>query len=182
VIPAPRRATRCLPFPLPPHPPFSCPLPHNAPHTITTAQVLQGSRVRTAGLHAATAVHEGWGRVERLPQGRGRGRLHGMYVGEGREGAAFGGGPRTLVAGFHRFFFLLPCPARALLTFFQGFVLVAEFVPAPPRDAAHSLCPLLPPSLPPPPHYHQQMQRNAYFLCKRSQLDMRTRIRGTRVY
>ncbi|EKU21447.1 cytochrome c oxidase assembly mitochondrial [Nannochloropsis gaditana CCMP526] len=26
------------------------------------------------------------------------------------------------------------------------------------------------------------VQRNAYFLCKRSQLDMRTRIRGTRVY
>ncbi len=27
-----------------------------------------------------------------------------------------------------------------------------------------------------------QMQVNAFYLCKRSQLDMRTRIRGTRVY
>ena len=34
-----------------------------------------------------------------------------------------------------------------------------------------------------PTHYsYLQVQRNAYFLCKRSQLDMRTRIRGTRVY
>ena len=32
-------------------------------------------------------------------------------------------------------------------------------------------------------HAHtKQVQRNAYFECKRSQLDMRTRIRGTRVY
>jgi hypothetical protein len=31
-------------------------------------------------------------------------------------------------------------------------------------------------------HGPRQVQRNAYFECKRSQLDMRTRIRGTRVY